>query len=44
MFAGIARFIPPPLAGRILRFNFGISNGRSPKSTDVALPDASTEF
>lgn len=44
MFAGRTRFIPPALAGRIRRFSLGISKGRSPKSTDVALPDASTEF
>lgn len=28
------------LFNRNFLFNFGISNGRSPKSTEVALPDA----
>lgn len=37
MFGGKTRFTPPT---RTLRRSLGISNGRSPKSTDVALPDA----
>lgn len=37
MFGGKTRFTPPT---RTLRLSLGMSNGRSPKSTDVALPDA----
>lgn len=37
MFAGRIRLTPPT---RIRRLSFGMSNGSSPKSTDVALPDA----
>lgn len=37
MCAGSVRLTPPT---RIRRLSFGMSNGRSPRSTEVALPDA----
>lgn len=37
MFVGKVKFTPPT---RKRRLSLGISNGRSPKSTDVALPEA----
>lgn len=37
MFAGKTRLTPPT---RNRRLNLGMSKGRSPKSTDVALPEA----
>lgn len=37
MWGGILRLTPPT---RSRRRSFGMSNGRSPRSTDVALPDA----
>ena len=37
MFVGKVKFTPPT---RKRRRSLGISNGRSPKSTDVALPEA----
>lgn len=37
MFAGSTRLTPPT---RNRRRSFGMSKGRSPKSTDVALPEA----
>lgn len=37
MFVGNVKFTPPT---RKRRRSLGISNGRSPKSTDVALPEA----
>lgn len=36
MFEGSVRFGPPT---RIRRLSLGMSKGRSPKSTEVALPD-----